>query len=559
MGAREAEASASTPSRPSRFAGLSAGRILPPLLGLAILLGVWSYGGAQGWGGGMVIPISEAVEPIIDDTNRYWRATRATTAAALRGGAIGSALAFAAALIAASVPALRRSIIRLAAIANAAPWVAVAPALLIILGRESGPVAVAALAVFFFVFISTAVGLGAASEAVHDVASVLGASRLRRVWSVQLPAAWPSIADGLKLAAPAALAGAIFGEWYGAQRGLGVQLITAMQAARPSTLWAASLLASALGLSAFALLAGARILLARRYGGTIAEGVSPEPPRRSFRRAFAIEVGAIVSLAVVLTFAWWAWIEINDISPIVVPRPSAVWSDLISAPGEYWSATLGTLLNAGVAMAIGTTVGVLFALAASRYRLLSGMTVPIAVVLSATPLVALFPLFARIFGYQPNTVRILAAVLVFYPMFVYTRSGLAAASEPLLDVVDSLGGAKGRRFRLVVLPAAVPHIASGLRIAAGSAVIAAVVGEFLIGRVGLGVEFSYAYRLLRLPRAFGAALVIVAVSLVVFAAGAGSRGWSTPAGDEPTYREGGAMATGYSRREFLKLSGGCRC
>ena len=147
------------------------------------------------------------------------------------------------------------------------------------------------------------------------------------------------------------------------------------------------------------------------------------------------------------------------------------------------------------------------------------MTVPIAVVLSATPLVALFPLFARIFGYQPNTVRILAAVLVFYPMFVYTRSGLAAASEPLLDVVDSLGGAKGRRFRLVVLPAAVPHIASGLRIAAGSAVIAAVVGEFLIGRVGLGVEFSYAYRLLRLPRAFGAALVIVAVSLVVLAAG----------------------------------------
>ena len=58
----------------------------------------------------------------------------------------------------------------------------------------------------------------------------------------------------------------------------------------------------------------------------------------------------------------------------------------------------------------------------------------------------------------------------------------------------------------MVVPEAVPHIASGIRIAAGSAVIAAVVGESLIGREGLGVEFSYAYQQLDLPRAFGAAL-----------------------------------------------------
>ncbi len=47
--------------------------------------------------------------------------------------------------------------------------------------------------------------------------------------------------------------------------------------------------------------------------------------------------------------------------------------------------------------------------------------------------------------------------------------------------------------------------------------IAAVVGESLIGREGLGVEFSYAFQLLDLPRAFGAALVIVVVSVAVFA------------------------------------------
>jgi len=137
--------------------------------------------------------------------------------------------------------------------------------------------------------------------------------------------------------------------------------------------------------------------------------------------------------------------------------------------------------------------------------------------MAATPLVALFPLFARIIGYQPTTVRLLAAVLVFYPVFVYTRSGLQAANPAALDVVDSLGGSPNARFRSVVLPAAVPHIASGFRIAAGTAVIAAVVGETLIGRKGLGVEFSSAYNQLELPRAFGAALVVVVTSLVVFA------------------------------------------
>jgi NitT/TauT family transport system permease protein len=74
------------------------------------------------------------------------------------------------------------------------------------------------------------------------------------------------------------------------------------------------------------------------------------------------------------------------------------------------------------------------------------------------------------------------------------------------------------------MPAAAPHIASGFRIAAGSAIIAAVVGESLIGRQGLGVEFAYSYRLLDLPRAFGAAIVVVVLSVAIFSlAGKGER------------------------------------
>jgi NitT/TauT family transport system permease protein len=309
----------------------------------------------------------------------------------------------------------------------------------------------------------------------------------------------------------------VFGEWYGARRGLGVLLITAMQAGRADRLWAASLLSAACGVIAFGVLSLVRAIAANRYGTGVTQAQASRPTASGGLRHVATEIATVVLLVGVLIAAWWAWIEARNISAIVVPPPSRVFDDIVSNPGDYASAAWNTLFTAAIALLIGSVVGLVAALISARFELLAGMTVPVIVVLAATPLVALFPLLARVLGYNPTTVWVLAAVLVFYPVFVFTRSGLTAASPAALDVVDSLGGTKGTRYRSVVLPSAIPHIASGLRIAAGSAVIAAVVGESLIGREGLGVEFAYSYNTLELPRAFGAAVVIVAISVVVFA------------------------------------------
>ncbi len=498
-----------------------------PAAGIVLLLALWVWGGRAGWAGGMVVTPAEAMRPLVgDSSDSYRRAAASTISAAARGFVIGGTIAFIAALVAVSVPPLRGFVVRLAAVANAAPWVAVAPCLLIVLGRSQGPVAVAALAVFFPIFVSTSVGLAAAPAATHDVATALGVGRFRRLWSVQLPASWPSTADGLKLAAPAALAGAVFGEWYGAERGLGVLLITSMQGGRADRLWAAALLCAAAGLIAYGVCSGLRALATRRYGAAVGTSGSGSAARanRSRARNAANESAAVLMVVVVLVGLWWTWVEVKDIAAIVVPAPPAVLDDLTAAPGAYLSAALHTMLTAFIALMIGTAFGLGAALAASRFRFVAGMSVPFMVLLSATPLFALFPLFARIIGYNERTVWALAAMLVFFPIFVFTRSGLEAATEPMLDVVGALGGQRSERFRFVVMPAAAPHIASGFRIAAGSAIIAAVVGESLIGRQGLGVEFAYSYRLLDLPRAFGAAIVVVVLSVAIFSlAGKGER------------------------------------
>ena len=503
-----------TPARTVKIPGW-----LAPLAGLGLVLALWIIGGRAGWANGMVVTPSEAISPIVGDTrDLYWRATVATVWSAARGLVIGGTLAFLAALITATVPPLRRAINRLAALANAAPWVAVAPCLLVVLGRDRGPTAVAALAVFFFVFVGATVGLSAAPRSAHDVLTALGARRSIRVRTVQLPGCWPSLLDGLKLAAPAALAGAIFGEWYGAERGLGVLLLGGMQSGRAERLWAASLLSAACGLIAFALFALVRRTLVHKYGSSVVRTDEPVVADRHLVRTGLAEVLTAVAIGAALVTIWWGWIELADVSPLVVPRPSRVWQDLVDTPGDYLSATGATLLTAAIALVIGVVAGALAAVLAARTRFLAGVIVPIVVVMAATPLVALLPLFARVLGYQPSTVRYLAAVMVFFPVFVYTRSGLAAASPQSVDALDAMGAASGRRFRLLTVPAAVPHLASGIRIAAGSAVIAAVVGESLIGKDGLGIQFSKAYRQLQLPRAFGAAIVIVVVAVLVFAA-----------------------------------------
>jgi sulfonate transport system permease protein len=494
-------------------------RWFAPIAGFAAVLVLWVIGGHAGWANGMVVTPAEAIRPIVGSTrDLYWRATKATLWSATRGLVIGGTLAFVAALITAAVPPLRRAITRLAALANAAPWVAVAPCLLVVLGRDNGPTAVAALAVFFFVFVAATVGLAAAPRGAHDVLTALGAGRWLRVRAVQLPGCWPSLLDGLKLAAPAALAGAIFGEWYGAERGLGVLLLSGMQSGRAERLWAASLLSAACGLLAFGCFALLRQLLVRRYGSSVVRADEPAARSRHLLRTALAELATAVVIGVVLVTGWWLWIDLAHVSPLVVPRPWRVWQDLVARPGDYAGATGATLLTAAIALVIGVAVGAAAAVLAARARLLAGAVVPVVIVLAATPLVALLPLFARMLGYQPSTVRYLAAVMVFFPVFVYTRSGLTAASPQAVDALDAMGAPGGRRFRLLSLPAAVPHLASGIRIAAGSAVIAAVVGESLIGDRGLGVEFSKAYRQLDLPRAFGAAIVIVVIAVIVFAA-----------------------------------------
>ncbi len=492
------------------------------VLGIAVLLGAWELAGLFKLAGGFVITPRAALHPLFaaGDRQLYIRAAQATFAEALRGLLYGGVLAMLAALVADQIPRLRRHVERMAALANSAPWVAIGPVVLVVAGRNTGPVAIAAIAVFFYIFVATSVGLGAAPASMRELFDSSGAGRGSRLLLLQIPRALPVLMEGLKLAAPTAIAAAIYGEWYGSSRGLGLLLISAMQSGQAVNLWAASVVAAGGGLAAYLVAAGVQSLLRRRYGSGIAGAQTTGTPigRSHGARHVVVTSGEVLLLAGILIGIWQLWISAKHISPLIVPNPSSVLSDLVTHPSSYLASSGHTLATAAIALLLGALAGVVLAATTGVNRIAAGVLVPGMVLLAATPLVALFPLLSRVFGYNPNTIIAIAAVTVVLPVFVYTRSGLDAALASHIEMVRSHSGGRREVFFQTIVPSALPHVATGVRVAAGSSIIASVVAESLIGVHGLGVDFTYAYRLFDMPRAFGSALMIVVLSLIVFAA-----------------------------------------
>jgi sulfonate transport system permease protein len=255
-------ASSGTLGAPGRLQARVAGAA-----GLATFLAVWEITGRAGTFGPSWPALSTIWDTLSDPANRdlFGRAVRATVREAATGYLVGSGLAILLSVIAALVVRARRGIYEFAAIVNAIPILALGPLMIAVFPRPVTPVVIAALTVFFTTVISTAAGIESANPTHHDLASTLGASRWRRFLRVEAPAALPSVFDGLKLGTPSAILGALLGEWFGTERGLGQLLVTSMQNYRIAMLWSAALLGAGIALIAYGVVSLAERAVSARF------------------------------------------------------------------------------------------------------------------------------------------------------------------------------------------------------------------------------------------------------------------------------------------------------
>lgn len=232
-----------------------------------IVLGIsWETIGRSGWLGSTFPPVSDVVAYLVDPTYRslFGRSIAATFSSAARGFVYGSVAAALLAGVGAVAPVLKEGTDRFVASVHAIPLIALGPLFIVLMSRTGTPTAIAALAAVFPVYVATSAGFDDTSATHRDVIAVFGSGRRARLRYLQLPAALPTFADGLRLAAPASVLGAILGEWFGAPRGIGILNVSSMQNFQIDQLWASAMLAAIISLSAFAVFgAFERIVVAR--------------------------------------------------------------------------------------------------------------------------------------------------------------------------------------------------------------------------------------------------------------------------------------------------------
>ncbi len=222
-------------------------------LGVALMLGAWEVIGQNRLVGMTWPPFSSVMAFLFDPSRQalFSRALTATLGSAGLGYLIGGLAGLAFAMLGQILPVLRPGTDRATAVIHAIPSIALAPIFIVLLSREAAPTALAALNAFFVFYVAGASGFASSSQTQRDLMAALGASGTKRFFHVDLPAAFPGIVSGMKLAVPAALIGAIIGEWFGAPRGLGILIVNAMQNFQIPLLWSVVVLAATTSLVLF--------------------------------------------------------------------------------------------------------------------------------------------------------------------------------------------------------------------------------------------------------------------------------------------------------------------
>jgi NitT/TauT family transport system permease protein len=224
-------------------------------------------------------------------------------------------------------------------------------------------------------------------------------------------------------------------------------------------------------------------------------------------------IGPPVVLGVLLLVVWELVVRLAGIPAFLLPTPTAIGAAIGQQPGTLVGTAAVTGGNALVGLVAGFLLGVLLALLAAWSRLARELTTPVVLAASAVPIVALAPAFTTMFGSTTEVPRRLVVTLVvMVPVFVSAARGLRQVLPVHDELMTALAASPWQHARFVRLPGAVPHIMTGLRLAAPAAVIAAIVAEYFGGpQNGLGSRVSSAAA----NTAYARAWAFVAASIVL--------------------------------------------
>ncbi|HWJ73484.1 MAG TPA: ABC transporter permease [Kaistia sp.] len=221
--------------------------------------------------------------------------------------------------------------------------------------------------------------------------------------------------------------------------------------------------------------------------------------------------------------ALWAWyVKAYNVPHYILPGPDLVAQAMVRDWGVLGPALLVTLTITFEALAIALVGGVLIAILFASSRWVEIALSPYMVILQVTPIIAIAPLILIYTSTTQQALLICAWIVAFFPVLSNTTQGLKSTDHNLLNLYELYGASRWQTLFLLKLPAALPYFLTGLRIAGGLALIAAVVAEFAAGSAGAGSGLAFRllesqYRL-NIPRLFAALILLCATGVAIFGA-----------------------------------------
>jgi NitT/TauT family transport system permease protein len=223
-------------------------------------------------------------------------------------------------------------------------------------------------------------------------------------------------------------------------------------------------------------------------------------------------------LLLALLLGWEAACNVFHFSALVLPAPSvvvaALWRGLVSG---YLLVHLGqTVLELALGLLSGCVLGFVSGILMAESAVLRRILMPYVVTSQVVPKLALAPLFIVWFGFGTLPIVVMTALICFFPLLENTLTSFQQVDLDRLELFRMLGATRWQTLWRLKIPAGLPVILAGLRVATVLALVGAVVGEFIGASKGLGALIIAAQGSMDTPLMFAVLLLITLLGLALY-------------------------------------------
>lgn len=217
-----------------------------------------------------------------------------------------------------------------------------------------------------------------------------------------------------------------------------------------------------------------------------------------------------------LLIAWQFFVWVTGVAHYILPSPMGVArafderGDILLGHAAY------TLAEMVLGFFLGSFLGCATGLAVAHFRPARQWLLPMMVISQAVPVFMLAPILVLWLGYGMVSKIAMTVLIIYFPVTVAFYDGLRRTDPGWLDLAQVMGGSRRAVLHYIRIPAALPALASGLRIAASVAPIGAVVGEWVGSSAGLGYYMLHQIARQEVEVAFAALFTLAVLAIALY-------------------------------------------